>query len=79
MGLAVLRKGMRFVVVKPDGRFVVMRKIAGCKPATTYVMSILDSQDAHDFGNREAAVRWAKEHGCRVVELTDSGHWPPDE
>jgi len=70
---------MRFVVVKTDGRFVVMRKIAGCKPATTYVMSTGDSQDAHDFGCHEAAARWAKEHGGRVVELTDSGHWPLEE
>jgi len=56
-----------------------MREIPGSTPATTYVMSTEDSQDAHDFRSREAATRWAKQHGGRVEELTDSGHWPMGE
>jgi len=56
-----------------------MRKIPGGNPPTTYVMSTEDSQDAHDFGSHEAAARWARQHGGRVEELTDSGHWPIEE
>jgi len=75
----VLPVGMRFVVVRPEGKFVVMRAIPGSNPPTTYVMRTEDSQDAHDFGSREAATRWARQHGGRVQELTDSGHWPMEE
>ncbi len=75
----VLPIGMRYVVVRPDGKFVVMRKIPGSNPPTTYVMGTEDSQDAHNFGSHEAATRWARQRGGRVGELTHSGHWPMEE
>lgn len=71
---------MRFVVVKPDGRFVRFQTMPGSNPPTTYTMATADSQDAHDFGTRAAAERWIRDHGQgKVAELTDSGHWPAEE
>ena len=76
---AMLPTDMRFVVIRPGGKFVVMREIPGSNPRTTYVMITEDSQDAHDLGSREAAARWVRQHGGSVGELTDSGHWPVKE
>ena len=71
---------MRYVVVKPDGRFVRLLTIPGSNPPTTYTIHTVDPQDAHDFRSRANAERWILQNGAGVVaELTNSGYWPAEE
>ena len=71
---------MRYVVIKPDGRFIRFLRIPGSNPPTTYTLDTADAVDAHDFGTRAEAERWIRGHGTgKVVELTDSGYWPAEE
>lgn len=71
---------MRHAVQREDGTFVMLLKIPGCSPPTTYTMSTGDSRDAHDFGSRVAAEQWVRKNGFgKVVVLTDSGDWPVED
>ena len=73
-------RAMRFVVVKPDGRFIRFLTIPGSSPPTTYTLDTADSVDAHDFGSRPNAERWIRNNGTgKVVELSDSGYWKAEE
>lgn len=69
---------MRFVVTK-GRRYVRLVTMKGMDARTLYEISTPDVADAHDFGSRSAAEKWAEKNGGQVDELTDSGHWPVDD
>ena len=75
----VLPVGMRFVVC--EARREICRDAVDRRQqsADDLRVSTEDSQDAHDFGSLEVAMRWASEHGGRVGKLADSGHWSLEE
>lgn len=71
---------MRYLVQKPDGRFVMKLTLGGVSPPTTYTMSTPDALDAHDFGSRADAEAWIRANGVgKLAEMTDGGFWPVDE
>ncbi len=71
---------MRYLVEKPDGRFVMMLTLGGVSPPTTYTMSTPDAIDAHDFGSRAAAEAWIRSNGMeKVADMTDEGYWPLED
>lgn len=71
---------MRFVVLKPDGRYVSKLIIPGCSPPTVYTISTVDVADAHNFGSMAAAEKWIRENGAgKAIALTDDGFWPVEE
>ena len=71
---------MRYLVQKPDGRFVMKLTLGGVGPATTYKMATADAVDAHDFGSRGAAEAWIRVNGYgRVAEMTAEGYWPVED
>jgi hypothetical protein len=71
---------VRYLVEKPDGRFVMMLTLGGVSPPTTYTMSTPDAIDAHDFGSRAAAEAWIRSNGMeKVADMTDEGYWPLED
>lgn len=71
---------MRYLVQKPDGRFVMKLTLGGSAPAITYTMATPDSVDAHDFGSRVDAEAWIRVNGVgKVAELTAEGYWPVED
>jgi hypothetical protein len=71
---------MRYVVLKPDGRYVGLLNITGVNHSTAYFTSTPDAADAHDFGSRAKAGAWIRQNGGgKVVELTDGGYWPLED
>lgn len=71
---------MKYAVILPDGKFVAFLTLPGGTPPVTYTMDTSDSRDAHDFGSRDAAEKWIRDHRKgKLAELTDDGFWPFDE
>ncbi len=71
---------MRYIVRKPDGRYVAMMTHSGLSSPTTYATSTPDARDAHDFGSMPAAQAWLRTHGPgKALELTDGGYWPLED
>ncbi|MFM2198865.1 MAG: hypothetical protein RLZZ505_2297 [Verrucomicrobiota bacterium] len=71
---------MRYLVQKPDGRFVMKLTLGGVSPPTTYTMATADAVDAHDFGSRGAAEVWIRANGSgKVAEMTADGYWPVED
>jgi RecB family endonuclease NucS len=72
--------GVRYLVQKPDGRFVMKLTLGGVSPPTIYTMSTPDTLDAHDFGSRADAEAWIRSNGVgKVAEITAEGYWPVEE
>jgi hypothetical protein len=71
---------VRYLVQKPDGRFVMKLTLGGVSPPTTYTMSTPDTIDAHDFGSRADAEAWIRSNGVgKVAEITPGGFWPVED
>lgn len=71
---------MRYLVQKPDGRFVMKLILGGVNPPTTYTMATPDAVDAHDFGSRADAEAWIRANGIgKVSVMTAEGYWPLED
>ena len=74
---AAAGSGVRHLVEKPDGRFVMKLTLDGNAPAITFTMS---TPDAHDFGSRVAAEAWIRANGIgKVAVMTAEGYWPLED
>jgi hypothetical protein len=70
---------MRHAIQLPDKTFAAFQFKSGTNK--NYLMPVSESIDAHDFGSKDKAKAWLRGRRLegKVIELTDSGHWPCDD